>query len=744
MCIAFYQADRFPLLKILDTLLPADFSVIPKFSTFLHYVWGLAGAAGLATGAAFLGGVALNKWRERPLLPVEFAVLSTAVGFGILAYLTLLIGKMGWLYPVGIRLGVAALTAVGVVWFYRSGAGRVWGAAWTTLKSSLFPGGLGSILGVLLVFLLATDVVLAFVPELFYDALVYHLGVPNYYLSEHRIQTLPIMHSKFPFTVQMIYTLGLALKDEMVTKLTHLAFLILLIGGFAAFGQRRGRPRIGVLAGLAFASIPTVQLNVWTSGIDMGVSLFGLFAAISFLTALENNDDFSFWFFLSAVFAGLTAASKYTAAYVPATIGLAYLVWALAARRPIVWILRMGFVYAAIVVAAVAPWLIKNWFETGNPVYPFLASAFGGESIAPWRYAILKAENAGLTPNSLWEGIRLFWDLSVNERSSLSFQGPLLLACVPFVPALFLKDRERWVWTLGIYGLIFCVLGLSMTRLTRYLLPGITVIALIVAAGVERMMSDKNFFYRFSVFSVFFLGAFLQISIVYRLIADPIQPQKVLLGRESRLEFMDRYHSGMNPYPSTRMYKYMEENFLKTDKVLLVGEEKAYPIKVRHLYSGVYDTGPLVRFCNQSENPKEVAEKLSSIGITHIMINITEAHRIAGYGIFGWTPAGFGVFGSFWQNHLQLQKVEEWNSTTVDNSNAILLFKIIQDPAAKTSPPIQNVVGPIYEKVEFPRLNITTNEQKAAFYQDRIREWPQVYYFLGRLQQLRANPKQNE
>src|ERR1044071_5096078 len=109
-----------------------------------------------------------------------------------------------------------------------------------------------------LLFIFITDFVMAFVPELFYDALVYHLGVPNFYLHEGRLAALNLMHSKFPFTVQMLYVIGLGLKDEMVTNLTHIFMLVLVSGAMLAMGLRFKRPILGLLSAVMFASIPTV------------------------------------------------------------------------------------------------------------------------------------------------------------------------------------------------------------------------------------------------------------------------------------------------------------------------------------------------------------------------------------------------------------------------------------------------------------------------------------------------------
>ncbi len=737
VCLQFYKQSPFPLLAILDTLLPDQFSLLPRLATLLTYAWGLAAALLMAASAAFLGRLLLSQFMKKSGSSLEAFVLSTALGYGLLAYLVFLLGVSRCLYPIALKGMVAVLGVLAIAWFYQREEREFLRSALRELFSSVFPGGAGSFFGVVFLFILATDFVMAFTPELFYDALVYHLGAPNYYLHEHRLAPLDLMPAKFPFTIQMINLLGLALKDEMVTKLTHFFMLVLVSSGMLALGMRFRRRLFGIISAVAFCSIPTVQLNVWTSGVDMGVSLFGFLAAFCFFASVEEEGAFRRWFFLSGVFSGLAMASKYTAAYIPTVIVLSTVVLIFSKKVSLKEALVPLLSFCAIVLAVMLPWLIKNGIETGNPVYPFLSQVFGGTALEPWRYTILKNENRGLPVDSLMKGVHLLWDLTMKERSSLSFQGPMFLACLPFLIVGLIKERPSWLRPLLIFGGLVLVVGLSMTRLTRYLLPGFTVLACLLAFGLESVMLDPSRIRRGGVVLIFILAAFFQMSWAYVLIGSSMQPQNVLLGRESRADYVKRYHSGMNPNPPNQMYRYLEENFPKEKKVLLVGEEMAYPIHVRHSYSGVYDRGPLIRLCEESQTPAELAQKLVDSGITHLMVNLAESHRLGGYGIFAWSPRAFGVFCAFWENHLAISHMEV-TEPYPQQRNPILLMEIHPDGAVPQDKKIQNIIGPVYEESEFPRMKIESDQDKLRFYEARLQEWPNIYFLNLRVQELRS------
>lgn len=737
ICFHFYKQQPFSYLTILNTLLSGQPSILPKFLTLLSYLKGFAFAAMMATSAFFIGQLLLSRFKAWGSA-LEWFVFSTALGYGVLAYVMLGLAAGGLLYKEAIRVGVAVLFLGALFYLWKSGDKEKLGGITSDLKKSFFPGGIGSFLGCLLAFVLLTDFVMAFVPELFYDALVYHLGAPNFYLQEHRLAPIHLMTAKFPLTIQMLHLLGLALQDEMVTKLTHFALMLLIIGGMLSFGLRLGRRLLGVLSAVLFCSIPTVQLNVWTSGVDMGVTLFGFLAFLAFFFSLEKEEQQFTWFLLAGVFSGLVFASKYTAAYVPAALGLTLFTLVILKRVSFSRALLWGSAFSGVLILVMVPWFLKNFIETGNPVYPFLSQYFGGETLAVWRYQILYNENQGFTPKNILEIPKMLWSISVSERSSLSFQGPMFLACVPFALAAFFKEKPRSYLIMGVYVVFVCVLGFLLTRLTRYLLPAFAVLACLLAYGVETYLADRSLWRRWGAVFVVVLCFLQQMSWAYLFLGGSFQPQNVLLGRESRFNYVNRYHNGMNPNPPNQMYQVMEKRFTPAQKVLLLGEEKAFGLNVRHTYSGVYDRGILVRVAEEAANPQEMATRILEQGITHIMMNVFEANRIAGYGGFSMSPQAFGRLAAFWETHLKFVHLE-FNPPSGENRNPILLLEIAREPLGPQDRPIENLIAPIYERNELARLGIDNSNELRAFYEERVKEQPKTTFLRSRLQELSQN-----
>ena len=93
-----------------------------------------------------------------------------------------------------------------------------------------------------------------------WDSLMYHLAVPQQYLRHGKIVELPYdHHSYFPFTMDMLFLWGLALRGPVLAKLFHWLMLPLCCAALVAIGKRHLSLRAGLLAAALFASIPIVQ-----------------------------------------------------------------------------------------------------------------------------------------------------------------------------------------------------------------------------------------------------------------------------------------------------------------------------------------------------------------------------------------------------------------------------------------------------------------------------------------------------
>ena len=333
-------------------------------------------------------------------------------------------------------------------------------------------------------------------------------------------------HSEFPAVVQMLFTLALSWGTIAGAKLFHWAFGMAALAAAFLIARRHLHPRAGPWAALVLASTPAFSWLTGVAYVDLGEVAFGLLALAAVLRWRETQTGD--W----AAFAGLMAAGAMTVKMqgIP-TFGVLALAMAVIAfrRRQIGHLL----VYVGVAGVIACPWYIKSWVVTGNPVYPFAYSVFGGKQ---WSAEQAKAydehqlgfgvgkrpaedELARMGPlakrfvgpraplNLLLAPINLTfqpWAFTTNmgRIQSILFEstGPLYLALLPLFWLVGRRRRDDEGEPPGARRTATLVLGLFLVlwlwwlwsmQLGRYLLPSIALIVPVLGWLVVRCEDSR-------------------------------------------------------------------------------------------------------------------------------------------------------------------------------------------------------------------------------------------------------------
>jgi len=336
-----------------------------------------------SVGAAGIGLFALRRLTEG-FDPAARLALSGLVGLAILGLLTLPIG----LLPEGLHWGlpvVGILSGLGWLNLIRDRKSVFSGltlpkGAWLLAPAVLAVAWLFSLLGVVAPSI-TTD----------WDSLAYHLAVPKLWLAAGRITFVSyIHHSNFPLTVDNLYIWGLSWGGQQGAKAFSLVYSVL--ASVAIFGLARMRygQAAAWASSLAFATIPVV---VWLGGTAYIDVANGAFAGLGILFAawLIAEPEERRYGWLSAIFLGFAAGSKYTGLQTIAVAGFMILAFGVVRKQP-----KEGFsaaVRVALVAMAIcAPWYVRNVINTGNPVYPFFYSVLGGKNWSDYNAFIYNRE----------------------------------------------------------------------------------------------------------------------------------------------------------------------------------------------------------------------------------------------------------------------------------------------------------------------------------------------------------------
>lgn len=706
--ILYRYLQQYPLsFAVFESVLPSQ-TFFPAISVLLNELWNLFLWCGILAGAFAAGFYLLGLLKLNWHSVLERFVFSVSVGYAVLSLLILALAAVHFLYPaVMIGLWLAGVGAF--AWLIRSTENRV---ILVQIKREGFSFIFKENFVMFRVFVwifLAVGLMMAFVPELFYDALVYHLGVPNLYLQEHGLVRIPGATSKFPLLWQTLYAFGLSLTDEMIPKLMHWSSGLLILLGCGSLAKRFALGQAGIFAGLVFLSVPMVQMNLWTAGIDVGSCLYAFLAVYALIVWIDQKkvlnrppEETRSWIILTALMSGFCFGSKYQGGMIAAALFLIWIVFQLMMEPKNIKAFIIDALWFGIVLTlTICPWLAKNFWDTGNPLFPFLSPVFDKLKLQtyhmdPEQWVAFIGENRRYLVDSwkdYWQ-LPWIWTFKADQQSSLSYPGSFFLAFLPLTFLAFKNFKERWIQLLAAFLGLFFIFSFNSTHLTRYHLQGYPALCFFYGMGFSILWAKKDAFSKLSkvLFSViFFLIMLENLQTGIFIMQNSYRPWDLLAGQESRESYRMYTHSGLNPYPSNVMFRWMEKNLPRNTRTLFIGESKPFDLQRPYLYTDVHGQNPLITWSTQTSSPDDLYKKFQERGITHLLVNFVEAYRTYGYKMIKWEPESYRNFELFWNSHVR-QAHQEVIPERLFRSQpeGIMLYEVLPEDAAKAkgAPPV--------------------------------------------------------
>jgi len=143
------------------------------------------------------------------------------------------------------------------------------------LNLFLKPPNLIYILAGLLTLLIASIVILSWVPPVSRDALTHHLAVPKLYLKQGGIYEIPsIKFSYYPMNLDLLYMVPLYFGNDIIPKFIHFVFALLTAGLIYSYLRKRLGSAWGLLGALFFLSLPIIVKLSITVYVDLGLVFF--------------------------------------------------------------------------------------------------------------------------------------------------------------------------------------------------------------------------------------------------------------------------------------------------------------------------------------------------------------------------------------------------------------------------------------------------------------------------------------
>ena len=457
-------------------------------------------------------------------------------------------------------------------------------------------------------------------PPTFYDALLYHLGVPGYYLQAGGFAPwLENIFSALPQNAEMLNLLLLSGGSVHGPKFLSLAAALALLVYLADWARQSGL-RHSWLAPLLFFSIPEVIFLVVTEKNDLLLMLF-LLPAVRLLVRLKDNPRDWRSCVSAAIFLGLAGGVKWQGLFYGAAFVGAYFLFAHA--LPVRRLLHVLLI-ALIVLLLLSPWLLKNQATFANPVHPYLSGLFSDSGAAAGQARQISAgvrRGQGFTPGAILSFCRDMF-LAPYSLGLTHITGIMILLLLPL---LFFGNREPGR-TLLLAG---CALGfvllLAASRVPRYFLPIFMVLSLPLAVGWEKMEEKLPRFRRLALLLLFALAA-IQVVQAASLLERMTLGARYAWGKlRHELPANARYLDVIPYYPAIA---FANRHLAPDARIGFLGEERSFYCQRSFLVSSAYDANPVLADFLASASPDAWAAKLRRRRITHVLYSSRGLRRL--------------------------------------------------------------------------------------------------------------------
>ncbi|MBN1596469.1 hypothetical protein JW933_11140 [candidate division FCPU426 bacterium] len=563
----------------------------------------------------------LRRLNLKGVQAVTESALALGLGLGILSYLVFLLSALHLLSYAALSVLTGLWIAVGFILIALLPPPPLIFEATLPMRSRWCR--------LLLLFLslhLLFNLLSALTPAWDWDGIAYHLALPKIYLQEGGFVFRPdIYHNLFPQMTEMLFLLGLVFPYGSAAKLIHFFFGILAALSVYSLGRENKFATTALLGAVVFYAQYLVHIESGTAFIDLATAAYTGLALLAMLQAYRSQ--IPGWYYLSALMAGLAAATKWHGLILLALIasGLLLCLWlykTAAAGRKLYW--SAGIILWGSL--PVWPYLLRAWFLGRNPIWPLGYAFFGGRdwnSEAAGEMTAFVGNFAGVAKG--WIGfLRLPYDLFMSGQAfgagGPELRFPLLGGCILIIACAFLlwkKSRQcirsSFLWKESAYLIVsyflFLSIWFSSSPQIRYLLPLLPLLSFGAAWTLRRLWSEKSWAKAAAIAAGALL--FLVHPPIHR---DTWEQVKVVFGATQPDRFL-----------SSRLTHHMAVRFLNKavadkERVLLFKENRGFYLDVDYLWGDPLNQA-FIDY-RRLDTPASLLNRLRELDVTWVLCRL--------------------------------------------------------------------------------------------------------------------------
>ncbi len=519
-----------------------------------------------------------------------------AIGLGLTSYLIMFIGVLG-LYIDTLFLSLLILLfSIAILFFKKLNKFSV-----KIIKFKFSEKIYLTLL--LLILILAFFEVLA--PVTTGDSLSYHFKIPYDYVKAQELIYVQSSLYNMPHLIQMLYVVPFLFgANDIGCHFINYYICLLFLSVLYEFSKCLFGRKVALVSLLIVSTLPMFTFIKVSGRVEVGLSLFiilGIFSIINFLKTKKIE-----WIILCGACLGISAGIKYTGLFYVTILGL--ILFIILLKNSCNEYKKNAVTFLVFTLAGLLfsfPFYLKSYLMTGNPIYPFLFSIFGGKD---WSQSLAVMSNLHFDAfkkpggDSFLDFLKLPWLLTMDGEKFIAGKNGYGFLFISFLPILLiylflsikksginilfnLENRVNiisWVIILGFVMWFLFSFHRGRHLFIIYVLLSILISFLISGHfqiyQVLRNHRIYNFFINLLFVSSLIFGLF--ISILFNL-----NYAKVALGLEKKEVFLEKNK------PQYKYFKKANNLFKESDKILNLFGHDQYYLKNKQFYPSPYFQG---------------------------------------------------------------------------------------------------------------------------------------------------------
>ena len=561
-----------------------------------------------------ISGLLVERWLlgPRDLVGIRF-VGQISLGAGLWIVLLFLYSSIGLLSRSVILATLVALVLVLLVMrqpisvLLDRGSPR---------RSSTEYRAASALLGFVLISLLLVLFVQTLWPKVSWDANVYHLTVPRLYLEHQGFWRIPFnVYSNWPLNTELLFAMAMAVKSHVLAKLVHFGFGCLCTVLVYQVARDAADTWTGYVAAVLLLVNPIVLLEIRVAYVDLASALFFTLAFLLVHRWLERSDGTYRLLVVAGLFAGLAAGTKLTGIVGGVCLALLLASVLLKRRVAISAVFRPVARLMVPTVVLLTPWLVKSWILTGNPVYPFLFSVFGGpewsselqRQLTSWQQSIGMGRSATdyllLPARVILEGGRGY------DR----FDGEISRLWIVLIPLSIWIARRRTIVARGlIVSAIYFVFWALSSQQIRFLIPVLPILAISGAIAISDAIGR---FRSYLATTTAVWASSLTLVACLTWAGWDFAVTSVGMARDYL-----HFGVGIEQLAEEPVYRFINEELPIDARVLMLNTNHGYFCRRAFIADSFFEASQIAALLNQADSKGEIAGLLQGLGITHLLI----------------------------------------------------------------------------------------------------------------------------